>query len=260
MYKRQVHFEFASLQLDTNSIALAAQKAAGYYSGLGISNAVISVTSMSYAQAKALSLAGITKINAGVVLTLDDAATSDNFAQLDSLQAMGFAKLSVPVTTAITKAQFEAIVAEYPKFTFEPGSKIDLSDASNPGLVGTTLAKAAIYSAAGLTLVNMDTLAAQDISLSQAVSLASKGAKFKSEVNGENLVIYKDANTATKTYQPDLTMSQVKALFASVSAGTEVTFTGFTSLRLSSTDLGNLDAAMAAKLAKTGLALSLIHI
>ncbi|WP_281814366.1 VCBS domain-containing protein [Limnohabitans sp. MORI2] len=248
-----VHFEFASLQLDATSVAVAAQKAANYYSGLGITTAVVSATGMTYAQASALSAAGITKVNAGLVVTLDASAATGHFANLDSLAAMGFTKLSVPATSAITKAQFDEIIAEYPKFTFEPGSKIDLSDAANPGLVGTTLAKAAIYSAAGLTLTNMDTLAAKDISLSQAVSLAAKGAHFTSEVKGETLVIYKEANTATKTYLSDLSLNQVKSLFNAVAGGTDVVFKDFTSLRVSSTELGNLDAAMVAKLAKAGL-------
>ncbi len=248
-----VHFEFASLQLDATSVAVAAQKAANYYSGLGITTAVVSATGMTYAQASALSAAGIAKVNAGLVVTLDASAATGHFVNLDSLAAMGFTKLSVPATSAITKAQFDEIIAEYPKFTFEPGSKIDLSDVANPGLVGTTLAKAAIYSAAGLTLTNMDTLAAKDISLSQAVSLAAKGAKFTSEVKGESLVIYKEANTATKTYLSDLSLNQVKSLFSAVAGGTDVVFKDFTSLRVSSTELGNLDAAMVAKLAKAGL-------
>jgi hypothetical protein len=147
-----------------------------YFEDRGITSALLTPTSLTYTQAIALRGEGILSVNAGLTLTLDklNSATLNN---LSTIAAMGVNTLSALPGTKLTKLEVDAILNQNSSFKFITGTPIDLTGAA------TSASEASLYSSKGLALPSDFTIAANAMNLSDAFSIANRGASFTAGAN-----------------------------------------------------------------------------
>jgi hypothetical protein len=240
------------LQLaDANAIDIAVKEGLNNanfsFANFGINSVSLTPTSITYSQALGLKAEGISSVNAGVKLVLDAAAIPASYSAnasaslklaLGQLSALGLTQVGVASEVgSLSALQVKDILGASSSITFAPGTQVNLAGTT------TTLADATLYSNKGLTLQNLDTIGVSSISIGDALSLSAKGAHF-ADPGGSAVVV-------TGTSGATITLSQAQQVLAASNTG--VSFSGFSSLKLSSADLQNLNTTKLAALSQANL-------